>query len=414
MKRYFYLLIAFVASSAISFAQPLPSLKKWLALSSEKRPRLATESFAHKSLTQKEASEAALLLLNDKRTQQAAMLKKGWEEKTLTEGEHSMKFEYRIFGEKPKDGRSLFISLHGGGNTKPEVNDQQWKNQIGLYKPTEGVYVAPRAPTNTWNLWHEDHIDPLLDKLIQAAILTEGVNPDKVYVMGYSAGGDGVYQLAPRMADRWAAAAMMAGHPNEVTPVNLRNIGFALHMGALDKAYDRNKIAERWGRWLDSLQTADPGGYKHVVQLHEGRSHWMQREDSVAVPWMMQFRRNPVPSKVVWKQDDRLHADFYWLAAPKTQLKTGREVIASYKDNTIRVEKNEYDTLRIRLNDQMMNLDKPVEVFYNGQSIFKGKVSRMLGVLQQTIDSRVDPGLAFPAEIEIRKTANKYTAIASK
>ena len=41
-------------------------------------------------------------------------------------------------------------------------------------------------------------------------------------VVGYSAGGDGVYQLAPRMADSWAAAAMMAGHPNGVSPLSLR------------------------------------------------------------------------------------------------------------------------------------------------------------------------------------------------
>jgi poly(3-hydroxybutyrate) depolymerase len=44
--------------------------------------------------------------------------------------------------------------------------------------------------------------------------LFRGVNPDKVYLLGYPAGGDGVWQLAPRMADRFAAAAMMAGHPN--------------------------------------------------------------------------------------------------------------------------------------------------------------------------------------------------------
>ena len=72
--------------------------------------------------------------------------------------------------------------------------------------------------------------------------------------MGYSAGGDGVYQLAPRMADRFAAAAMMAGHPNETSPAGLRNIGFAIHMGALDVAYNRNEIARRWGVMLDSLQ----------------------------------------------------------------------------------------------------------------------------------------------------------------
>ncbi len=413
MKPYFYSLLVVIVASASGWAQPIPGLKKWLAIPFGQRSTLAAEPFAKTGLTRLEADEAATLLLTDARAQRAASLKKGWKEKALTDGEHVLRFAYRLFGEKPRDGRSLFISLHGGGNAKPEVNDQQWKNQIGLYKPTEGVYVAPRAPTNTWNLWHEDHIDPLLDQLIQAAVLMEEVNPDKVYIMGYSAGGDGVYQLAPRMADRWAAAAMMAGHPNEVTPVNLRNIGFTLHMGALDKAYDRNKIAERWSHWLDSLQTADPGGYKHVVQLHEGRSHWMQREDTVAVTWMMPFRRNPVPDKVVWKQDDRLHPDFYWLAAPNSQLKTGREAIASYKGNTIRIEKNDYDTLRVRLNDRMMNLDRPIDVLYDGKRIFRGKVNRTLAIVQQTVMNRSDPGLIFSAEIEIRKTAGKPIVIVS-
>ena len=52
-------------------------------------------------------------------------------------------------------------------------------------------------------------------------IMLYEVDPNKVYLMGYSAGGDGVYQLAPRMADRFAAAAMMAGHPNETSPLGL-------------------------------------------------------------------------------------------------------------------------------------------------------------------------------------------------
>ncbi|GAB3775642.1 hypothetical protein GCM10028818_20040 [Spirosoma horti] len=413
VKNYLTSLLIWLVIAATGVAQPIKSLTDWLAVRPEQRANFTAQSFSHTGLTRSEADQAAMLLLADIRAQQAAQLQKGWAEKSLTDGEHVLRFDYHLFGEKPKDGRSLFISLHGGGNAPAAVNDQQWKNQIGLYKPSEGVYVAPRAPTNTWNLWHEAHIDPLLDQLIQAAVLVEGVNPDKVYIMGYSAGGDGVYQLATRMADRWAAAAMMAGHPNEVTPVNLRNIGFTLHMGALDKAYDRNKIAERWGHWLDSLQTADPGGYKHLVQLHEGRSHWMQREDTVAVPWMRQFRRNPIPDKVVWKQDDRLLPDFYWLAAPESQRKADWEAIVSYKGNTIRIEKNDYDTLCIRLNDKMMNLDKPVEVLYDGKRIFNAKVTRTPATLRQTITGRHDPGLIFSAEITIRAVAGKLTAVAA-
>ena len=90
--------------------------------------------------------------------------------------------------------------MHGGGGAPRRVNESQWENQIKLgkaYKPAAGLYVAPRAPTDSWNLWHEGHIDPLFDRLIQNMIVFEGVDPDRVYLMGYSAGGDGVYQLAP-------------------------------------------------------------------------------------------------------------------------------------------------------------------------------------------------------------------------
>jgi predicted peptidase len=69
----------------------------------------------------------------------------------------------------------------------------------------------------------------------------------EIYLLGYSAGGDGVYQLAPRMADRFAAASMMAGHPNDSTPAGLRNLPFALFMGGDDAAHNRNGVAREGG-----------------------------------------------------------------------------------------------------------------------------------------------------------------------
>jgi hypothetical protein len=339
--------------------------------------------------------------LKDAQNRTRSRLQTQWENKAIISGNDTLKFEYKISGEKPASGRSLYISMHGGGNAPSAVNDEQWKNQQRLYAPVEGVYIAPRAPRNTWNMWHESHVDVLFDELIQAAILFADVNPDKVYLMGYSAGGDGVYQLAPRMADHFAAASMMAGHPNEVSPLGLRNIGFALHMGALDSAYNRNTIAKNWGILLDSLEKTDPGGYRHVVKLHEGRAHWMNREDSVAVEWMSKFERNPVPAKVAWKQDDVNHYSFYWLAVPAGSAKTGGEIVASYKGNEINIESNYSDTVFVRINDDMMNLDKPVIIKYKDQQIFRGKLSRNIETIYRTAQDRKDPGLVFSAEIMI-------------
>ena len=152
------------------------------------------------------------------------------EKEVFESGDLKLRFKSIIYGEKPADGRSLFISLHGGGGVPAAGNDQQWRNQIRLYKPKEGVYVAPRAPWDAWNLWFQEGIDQLFEMLIQAAVTHWDVNPDKVYLLGYSAGGDGVWRMAPRMADRWAAASLMAGHPGEASQVNLRNTPFMIWM----------------------------------------------------------------------------------------------------------------------------------------------------------------------------------------
>ena len=141
-----------------------------------------------------------------------------WQNETLELGDYKLKIKTKKFGTKPPDGWSLYISMHGGGGAPAEVNDRQWQNQINLYQPAEGIYMAPRAPTDTWNLWHQDHIDAFFACFIQLADVFEDINTNRVYLTGYSAGGDGTYQLAPRMADWLAGAAMMAGHPNDASP----------------------------------------------------------------------------------------------------------------------------------------------------------------------------------------------------
>jgi hypothetical protein len=295
--------------------------------------------------------------------------------------------------------------LHGGGEADASVNDEQWENQKVLYEPDEGVYLAPRAPTNTWNLWHEAHIDPLFYRLIENLIVFEEVDPNRVYVMGYSAGGDGVYQLGPRMADSWAAAAMMAGHPNDAKPDSLRNIGFTIHVGGLDTAFDRNTIAPEWDAALNALQADDAEGYEHLVQVHPDKPHWMDLEDAVAVPWMADFTRNPLSKRVVWLQDDEVHERFYWLAVAPADAKKGSKVVATLAGQSVELTLSGVSNLKLRFSDQMLDLDQPLTVKSGNTTLFEGSVPRTIQVLKQTLVERGDPELVFSAELTV-KTPN--------
>ncbi|HPF41041.1 MAG TPA: transglutaminase domain-containing protein [Phycisphaerae bacterium] len=313
----------------------------------------------------------------------------------------SLRLLEKTFGDAPAEGRSLWISLHGGGGAPEEVNDQQWQNQIKLYEPEEGIYIAPRAPSNTWDLWHKEHIDHLLDRLIETYVAARNVNPNKVYLMGYSAGGDGVYQLAPRMADRFAAASMMAGHPNESQPLGLRNLPFAIFAGGEDEAFNRNRVAARWGKELDELHEKDPGGYTHRTTIYRGLGHWMNGRDKEALPWMAQFARNPWPNRIVWYQDDVTHDRFYWLRIRDEDAKQGTTLIASASGQTISIETEAVHAITLRLRDSLVDLDKPVKVLANGKLIFEGRVARTEAAIDTSLNERNDAPAAATAELPL-------------
>ncbi len=315
----------------------------------------------------------------------------------------TMRLWWHVYGNKPADGRSLWISLHGGGGVPADVNDGQWENQKKLYAPKEGVYVTPRAPWNAWNMWCQDPIDELYELLIRAMVAFYDVNPDKVYLLGYSAGGDGVWRMAPRMADHWAASSMMAGHPGGVSLVNLRNLPFMIWMGENDTAYDRNILAPQRGAELDSMKREDTQGYIHETHIVPDVGHWMLRKDTVALDWMAKYRRDPFPKKIVWRQEERVRPYFYWIEAPADELEHSKRVEAVVQGNTIDIPRCDYSHLYLYLSDSLIDLSRPVTVRIEGRKVFHGKLKGSDSVLRETIRLREDPRYACPVRLRVNR-----------
>ena len=406
VRHYLSLVLLMAGSSAAraddtASATSVESLAKHLQAPIAQRPALADQPFAKVALTKADAAKAKDLLWQDRlaqlREERAAEMKA----RELTLDKLKMPFTYETFGEKPATGRSLYISMHGGGGAPKAINDQQWENQKRLYRLEEGAYVVPRAPTDTWDLWHQSHIDAFFARLIEDFVALEDVDSNRVYIMGYSAGGDGVYQIAPRMAYQFAAAAMMAGHPNETSPLGLRNLPFAIHVGELDSGYNRNKVAREWETKLAELRKNDAEGYEHKVVLEPGKGHWMDRKDAVAIPWMAKHRRNPLPTRLVWKQDDVVHSRFYWLAIDPSDVKDRPEITASRNGQMIDVTSKDLRRVTVRLNDDLVNLDQPIKITSGDKVLFAASVPRTISTLAKTLAERADPQGIFSAEVTI-------------
>jgi hypothetical protein len=385
--------------------QTLSKLREYLAIPISMRASIDSQGFAKTPLSKEDAKLAKAEIWNDLRNQIRQTRKAEHEAKRIEIDGATLRYETVTLGYKPKAGRSLFISMHGGGATTNTRNDREWRNQINLareYNPQNALWVAPRAPTNTWNMWFQDSIDPLFSRLVTNMIVFEDVDPNKIYLTGYSAGGDGVYGLAPRSADRWAGAAMSAGHPNGISIMNLRNLPFAIHVGGLDTAYNRDIINRQYGQRLDLLQALDPAGYPHQWQVHEGLHHWMYLADKVAIPFLQDYVRNPVPNKVVWEQHSVTDNRSYWLAIDEDQRKAGTKVVASYAEQTVTLhEVNGLETLKIRFTDDMLDMDQTIRIVGAGVN-YEGQVSRNIGTIAGTMFDREDPAIIFTGEVSVK------------
>ena len=388
----------FVWSELTPVPPPVLAVESWLA-----RPVAERGAPPDTALSREEAARLMALDWSDVKKNRTESATSELAAKKIVIGDKTLKWIEKSFGDAPGGKHSLWITMHGGGQATTEENDQNWHGYFGRYEfPPGSINVAPRAPADTWDMWHVAWVDGLFDRLIADFVQQRGVDPDRVYLIGYSAGGDGVYQLAPRMADRFAAATMCAGHPNETTPEGLRNLPFFLYMGGADSAYNRNVVVREFSAKMDVLQAADSRGYAHRLTVYPGLPHSMQNREAEMIPRMSPLARVTWPKRVVWKQDDVTHTRFYWLERPADAVRA-YEIYAAHVDGqSVTIETPASGSVTLRLSDALLDLDQPVKVLAGGRTIFEGKVSRSFAAIEQSLREREDLEMVATALVEVK------------
>lgn len=199
-------------------------------------------------------------------------------------------FRYRLFVPKPLDPEEkypLLLWLPGQEIIDPENTEQLMHVQNLVNRPDEPsrypyFILVPQCP--------EDRSEQFAVTLeaLDETIRKYPVDPDRVYLLGISAGGSAVWQFALRYPDRFAALAPLASSgPNPAEVVKLRDVP----VWAFHKRDDEIIPLERVNHAVAALREA--GGTAHLT-VFEGNTHdaWTAAlHEYKVVNWMLWQRR---------------------------------------------------------------------------------------------------------------------------
>lgn len=327
-------------------------------------------------------------------------------------------------------GKALLIGLHGGGegagNASEAAGNWNLAGALGLYP--QGI----RLVHDTWNTVHGEKF---VLTLIEIAKAHDGIDPDRVFTMGFSMGGTGSWFMAGRHPDLLAGSSPCAGvimaepksqlwKKEEVVRVqhglvpNVRNLAMWYYIGLADDhcmpgtyLYIDDMLAE--------LRKEDPAGWTNIhFKTYPGLKHaFPAGEPQAGIKFLEKERRVTFPKKLVWEyaSDPQPLPDasdktaryekrfFYWLKS--REPKDRQYVVAEIKDNVITIEATGTGEgakgITIFLNDKMIDVKKEVVVKTRTTELYRGTPQPDFLTVFETLDERLDTAMVFDRRIEL-------------
>ncbi len=211
-------------------------------------------------------------------------------------------------------------------------------------------------------------------------------------------------------------------------------MGFSFLTGADDTGFYRNILTYYTQVAFDSAQLARPMDadkrplFVHRINLLPGMQHHINYD--LTTPWLKNFVRNPYPKTVLWEDyemDGRHRSGFYNLQVIASPTKNRTYYDMTIHNNVVRISIREveytaverdkqwgiemkfnrnYTTakggrLRIYLNNELVNMAKPVTVIVNGQECYRKTVKPNLQDMINSCTEYYDPYRVYPASIEV-------------
>ena len=316
---------------------------------------------------------------------------------------------------QPGKGYGLVVCLHGAGFSG-DAYLERWQNRLG----DDYILVCPTYPSGAWFTRQAEDLVLAVIERVQAQY---HVDPDRVFLTGMSNGGIGTWLIGMHHAQRFAGIAPMASGLDDVLMpflANLRTTPVYIIHGAKDQVMPV-ELSRTISRELAAI------GYPHIYREHEREhpmagGHFFPREELPdLVAWFNARHRNPLPTTLTVVREASHFQPFGWvridatdpIAAFADDLVSKRDELTRKKryarldvsvtaPNRIEDETGLVQRYTLFLNDQLVDVAKPVTVVTNHQVSFEGMVTPSVETLLRQARARKDPRQLFTVQLPIQ------------
>jgi pimeloyl-ACP methyl ester carboxylesterase len=235
---------------------------------------------------------------------------------------------------------------------------------------TDYLVLYPQAAGYWWTPDAARRFDAVFNDVLQRY----NVDPDRIYLTGFSNGGTGSLYFASLWPQRFAAVVslMGAGQCNEQVKAgltNLKNLPLLFVHGENDTTIEPecSKITQA------ALADLNPAIKPQLNVLpNHGHDITLQTDDGLTLAFFKDKLRNPFPRTVDLSEFDALAVRGYWVEI--LDGKPGKsDLDARVKpDNTIEIHSHDVKSIRLHLRPELLPRPGDIRVIWNGKKMFSG------------------------------------------
>lgn len=264
------------------------------------------------------------------------------------------------------------------------------------------VLLVPQAH----GLWWDRSAEGPLNRVLMTVLHSVSVDTNQIYLAGSSNGGMGTMFYGTHLPDRFAALASNMGYPVMerdflTKPLNLdllKNLYNAKVF--LSHGGDDDQVTPEGDRSAYALLKKGPLAATYVEL--PGKSHDIPIADvlSRALAVFDSRQRDPFPKRIDFTMNEPAYASCYWIEVEDYSALPA-QVTARILGNTVEVQSAGVRQMKLSLDDNLVDLTKPVLVRVNAKEIFNGMLHASAQGLLWSAKERMDAQLGYGVTLDL-------------